>query len=197
MHAKEVSPNTIIREYLIVISPPPKIKKGVQKFKNEYLNYFGTAEYIHSIAHISLSHFLTESTPERTIVSELELLLGNWKSFNIDISGFGYFQGAESSTLFLRSESQEIVRLQWYMVAILRKRAKIANRFAKKLREPHITIAAKIPNTRFDKVWQHFGKRSYITQFSLNKITILRRTFSIPDENYKIAGEIYLKTEKE
>lgn len=185
------NPSEGLREYLIIISPPAIIKSDVRKFKNEFVDHFGTAEYISSVAHISLSHFLIESTPEVTILHELRHLLKDKEVFEVQISGFKTFQN--SKTLFLSISSSEILKLQHHMVAVLRKRAKISNSGTQKLKKPHITIASKIPDYQFNQSRNYFGRKSYTKKFVVEKITALRKNHSLNDFRYKVAFEIGLK----
>ncbi|WP_419211623.1 2'-5' RNA ligase family protein [Maribacter sp. X9] len=148
LEGKPMNPLNGLREYLVIISPPTFIKNDVWEFKNEFFEHFGNAKYVRSQPHISLSNFLIESTPETTIFKELYHFLKDGKSFEIKISGFESFEN--SKTLFLEVAETKIVDLQKKLVEVLRKRAKIANRFTRKLEKPHITIASNIPDYQFD-----------------------------------------------
>lgn len=141
------NPSEGLREYLIVISPPERVTSDVRSFKKKFFDNFGTATYINSKAHVSLSNFLIESTPEATILNELQHVLKDKVSFEVQILGFERFQ--DSKTLFLSVSDTDIVSLQHHMVAVLRKRAKIGKRGTQKLKKPHITIASKISDYHF------------------------------------------------
>ncbi len=193
LEKKLPNPSEGLREYLIIISPPASIKSDVRNFKNEFVDNFGTVKYIRSVAHISLSNFLIESTPEVTILNELRHLLKDKESFEVQILGFERFQSQSSNTLFLSLSGTEIVNLQHHIVAVLRKRVKIGNRGTQKLKNPHITIARKIPDYQFNQSWNYFARKSYTKKLVVNKITVLRKNHSLDDCRYKVAFEIDLK----
>ena len=180
-----------LREYLIIISPPAHIKNDLFDFKKDFMYRFGTARYIHSIAHISLSNFMIESIPELTILNELRYALGGKKRFEVHANGFQKFIG--SNTLCIGVMGAEIIKLQNLMVAVLRKRAKIGNRGTQKIGVPHMTIASKIPDLEFDRSWAYFREKSYSKVFTVNKITVLRKNHSLGEKVYKMAFEIELE----
>ncbi|MUH36191.1 2'-5' RNA ligase family protein [Zobellia amurskyensis] len=178
------------REYLIIISPHTNIKNDVLNFKKEFVSHFGRAKYVYSIAHISLSNFLIESTPELTIWNELRHAFRDKKRFEVQTLGFQKFPS--SNTLFIEIVSDEIIKLQHQMVAVLRKRAKIGNQGTQKIETPHITIASKIPTYQFDRSWNYFGQKPYSKTFMVDKITVLRKNHSMGESAYKLAFEIDL-----
>jgi 2'-5' RNA ligase len=193
LHLKKKLPNPSegLRAYLIIISPPANIKQDVFNFKTEFFLNFGTARYIRSTAHISLSNFLIESTPEVTILNELHYLLKNKERFEVHTLGFDWF--LYSNTLFLSVSENEIVNLQHHMVAVLRRRVKIGCQGTRKLEGPHITIASKIPDYQFERSCKYFGEKNYSKAFMVDKVTVLRKNLSLNESHYNVAFETGLK----
>ncbi|WP_411767552.1 2'-5' RNA ligase family protein [Winogradskyella sp. A3E31] len=177
-----------VREYLFIHSPSISISNDVQRFKKDLSNRYGEFRYGNSKAHISLNHFLTLTTPERTIKKELYLSFHQWKSFNVNILNFGMFPN--SRTIFLNTSSHEILKLQNYLRTILRQRVKVPKKFTQPLSKPHITIASDISKNIFDECWNYFSNKTYEEQFVANRITALCRNLSLEETKFRKVFEI-------
>ena len=182
------------RIYLIVIGLPKEIKNDVANFKKEFLQNFGRAEALSSPAHITLSSFPMTDIPETTLEKELRNFIKDWKSFEVQISGFDRF--SNSKVLFLRPTKEKIGKFQRYMITVLRQLVKISKKHAQPIDYPHITIAKNMTEIQLNKSWEYFKDRPYRKLFKVDKITVLRKPYTIKKIPYELAFEINLNNQE-
>ncbi|SDL26662.1 2'-5' RNA ligase family protein [Kriegella aquimaris] len=181
-----------INEYLVVVSPSETITNNVSFFKKLYHERFGRAHYINSKAHISLCHFDLLSSRESALKQEFDMYLNQLKGFEIGVSGFHGFQ--KNGLVYLKTEKEEIIRVQRLLTTVLRQRFHISKQIAQVLREPHITIARSNNDKQYTNSWNYFKDITYEHKFDVDRITVLRRkrTAATQKSSYKLAFEVVL-----
>jgi 2'-5' RNA ligase len=146
--------------YLVVLSPPQKVKDEIAQIKKE-LNAIAdiTGRNLHSIAHITLVDKLTDDVdfPET-----IQALVQGQNPFTIKINGWSYFDHGHSVTVHLTiKDTEPIVRL----MEMVKSPSK----------SPHISLAKKIPHTTFDKLRPYLDTLNYTANWQCTEVTVLKK----------------------
>ena len=164
--------------YLVVLSPPEKVKAEIAAIKKE-LNAIATISDrdLHSIAHITLTDKLTDDTELTDTITDLT---ARQKAFAVTINGWGYFDHGHSITIYLKiTDTEPIIN----MAEALRSSAKT----------PHISLAKKIPHQTFGKLRPYFDNLNYSAQWMCTEVTVLRKLMSEKHLGFKESFKIPLQ----
>jgi 2'-5' RNA ligase len=170
------------QDYLIVLSPPENIISRVKKLKDFSYNEIGEYE-----SHYSKAHITVQPWPRKKpvwiepLIPKLVRDLQTLPPVILDINGFGFFDHQDNPTIYAKLTSTPSTKI-WFKL--------LRRFFAAENSEPHITIARSIPTVDFAKLWPQFKKLEWKEQFSVDKLTILRREMIGHDKIYKVFKEI-------
>ena len=161
------------KDYLIVVSPPDRIKEQIAKFKKSCAKYIGKFKGLYSEAHISLNLLGEEIVSANQDYFKFERYLDSIKndlakinSIELNITGFNFFNhGSKSKTIYASLDLPDET-MNWFN--ILKVKAK-----NKKSITPHITIAKNISIEAFNILWPFFEKIEYKESFIADKLTVL------------------------
>lgn len=173
-------------DFLMLISPPEKVIKEIDRYKRASLRVIGEFESMHSKAHISITHqYRCRPYLVQHAIVQMEKRLSEMPPIELQINGFAAFQHGETAkTIYARLANNPQVE-NWFFQ--LKKQMKIqVKNFT-----PHITIAKKIPNTSFNRLWPHFEKCSYQDSFLVDRLTILKRETYDEYARWEIYKELY------
>lgn len=149
--------------YLVIISPPEKVKEDIARLKKELDGIADIGERnLHSIAHITLTDKLTDDEAFPDTVGHL---LGQQHPFPITISGWGYFDHGHSVTAYLAVENTKPIA---EMAGLLKSNAKT----------PHIALAKKIPHETFHRLLPYLKNLEYRATWTCNGIVVLGKLMS-------------------
>lgn len=164
--------------YLVVISPPEKIKADITQIKKEIDRIAAIGERnLYSIAHITLIDKLTDDTffPET-----IQTYLDGKEAFEIQITGWDYFDHGHSVTVYLKIvDSQPIIEL----MQVVKSPAK----------SPHISLAKKISHETFNKIKPYLEKINYAATWNCSEIVVLKKLMSEKHLGFKDKILISLK----
>ena len=149
--------------YLVVLSPPEKIKSDIALIKKELNDIVDISERnLHSIAHITLTDKLTDDADFAQTIDKLIKLKG---SFPVKVKGWKTFDHGHSITLYLNIENPEpIINL----MGLLKSSSK----------SPHISLAKKIPHDTFEKLLPYLENFQYSAEWICNEVNVLRKLMS-------------------
>ncbi len=171
-----LKPDYVFKDYLLVINPSGSVSHDVTTFKKQYRNLFGKAGKLWSKPHITLCRFIMAQYLEPTLKKELGDFLSSCPGFNVKAGGFDSWPN--NRALYVKPEKERVSKLQREMMAILRKRVRVARAFTQKLREPHLTVAMAYDDRQFQESWMHFSKFRYNSSFMVHALTVLSRPYS-------------------
>jgi len=170
------------QDYLIVLSPPENIISRVKKLKDFSYNEIGEYE-----SHYSKAHITVQPWPRKKpvwiepLIPKLVRDLQTLPPVILDINGFGYFDHQDNPTIYAKLTSTPSTKI-WFK--------SLRRFFAAENSEPHITITRSIPTDDFAKLWPQFKNLQWKEQFTVDKLTILRREMIGHDKIYKVFKEI-------
>lgn len=149
--------------YLVVISPPEKVKADIARLKRELDGIAGIGERnLHSIAHITLTDKLTD---DDAFPQTIERLVHGRLPFQVTISGWGYFDHGHSVTVYLAVENSEPI-------------AELAGLLKSNAKTPHIALAKKIPHKTFQSLLPYLEKLEYRAAWACTGIVVLGKLMS-------------------
>ncbi len=166
-------------DFMILLSPPDKIKALVRDYKLYTAEVIGNYESMHSIAHISIKKmhrqksFLTEPairslTPKLTTIPPVTLTIDSFDYFN---------HGEDYKTIYAKISTPPEVT-QWFKT--LKKHLNI-----KEFMVPHITISRNIPVSDFNLLWPYFKAIKWNESFTINELTVLEKETFAPFAKWK------------
>lgn len=146
--------------YLVVLSPPEEIIAQIGALKKEMQQVADIGESnLFSKAHITLTDKLTDDAGFPETVAQL---LKGLKSFDITISGHGFFDHRPKKTVFLNVENQK-------PVVELMQQLKVKSGFA------HLSLAKKISPAAFDALRPWLAELHYTAQWKCTEVLVLRK----------------------
>lgn len=168
--------NYTFKEYMLVISPSTALTGNLEDIKKQYHRLFGRAKRLWSKPHISLCRFILAEYLENVLKMELQQFLHSRQTFQVNIRGVKSF--SNNRLLFVQPDKENINKLQYDMLTVLRNRVRVGRSFIRKLREPHLTVALAYDERQFQRSWEHFSKMNFKGSFTVDKITVLSRPYS-------------------
>lgn len=164
--------------YLVVLSPPEKVKTEIAKIKHE-LNEIASIgdRNLHSIAHITLVDKLTDDIDfAKTIAG----LINTIPSFKVTVNRWNIFDHGHSVTLYLTVENpQPIIKL----MELVKSPSKT----------PHISLAKKIPHEIFNLLKPYLENLNYSTEWICDEVNVLRKLMSEKQLGFKESFKIKLQ----
>lgn len=146
--------------YLVVLSPPEEIIAQIAELKQKMQLITDIGEQnLYSKAHITLTDKLTDDAHFHQTIAQL---LEGRKSFDVKISGHGFFDHRPKKTVFLNVESQEPI------VALMRQ-LKVKSGFA------HLSLAKKISPAVFEALRPWLAELNYSAQWKCTEVLVLRK----------------------
>jgi 2'-5' RNA ligase len=169
-------------DYLIVLSPPENIISRVKKLKDFSYNEIGEYE-----SHYSKAHITVQPWPRKKpvwiepLIPKLVRDLQTLPPVILEINGFDFFDHQDNPTIYAKLNSTPSTKI-WFKL--------LRRFFSAENSEPHITITRSIPTVDFAKLWPQFRNLRWNEQFTVDKLTILRREMIGHDKIYKVFKEI-------
>lgn len=161
-------------DFMILLSPPDKVKASVRDHKLHAAQIIGDYESMHSIAHISIKKMHRQKSFLTTpLILGLNNKLAAIPSVILTINGFDYFNhGEDFKTIYAKINTPPEIT-QWFK--ILKKHLNI-----KEFMVPHITIARNIPVSDFNLLWPHFKAIKWSESFTVNELLVLEKETFAP-----------------
>jgi hypothetical protein len=169
-------------DYLIVLSPPANIAQNVRNLKDMCFNNIGGFE-----SHYSKASIVIQSWPRKKpvwiepLIPKLVRDLQALPPVVLDINGFDFFDHQDSRTIYAKINSTPLTKI-WFKT--------LRRFFSGENSEPHITIARSLPGGAFNSLWPYFKNLKWNEQFTVGKLTVLRREMIGHDKIYKVFKEI-------
>lgn len=149
--------------YLVVISPPEKVKADIAKIKKELNQISDICERnLHSIAHVTLTDRLTDDSGFAGTIADLISIA---QPFEIKIKGWDIFDHGHSVTVYLAIDNPgPIVKL----MELVKSSSKT----------PHISLAKKISHQTFNTIRQYLENLDYSAEWVCADVHVLRKLMS-------------------
>jgi hypothetical protein len=173
-------------DYLIVISPPGNIMKGISKYKRASVDTIGHFEGMYSTAQIVISHQIRcKPYLVQPAIEQMADRLGTMPPIELHINGFDFFNHSYAAkTIYAVIERTERTD-NWFK--LLQKQMGIRLKgFV-----PHIIIAKTLPVTSFNKLWANFEGRLWSETFMVNHLTILHRDTFVEYCEWRVYKELF------
>jgi 2'-5' RNA ligase len=170
-------------DYLILISPSPKIKEQVFKLKELLDKKTGISrENLKSIPHISLLLVRQNKSCDNLIIETVKRGISGFSDFTISINGAITFEHTYTKDLVLKVNSIETGNIFNSLCSAfkIKKPASFV---------PHITIARGIPKHKFEKL-DSLKDFDVYGDFLCRKITILKRAVPLKMRNSKLPSYV-------
>lgn len=160
--------------YFIALLPPEDLNGRIIELKKEFAQKYGSKRGLRLPAHITLQiPFKMEEENEPDLITALENFVGDEKTFEIEVSGFGHFS---KRAVFVDVITKQVVteffeRLQQVISANLdlKDHEKTYNL------HPHITIATRdLHKKNFQTAWEDFRNRKFEDSFVADSLTLFK-----------------------
>jgi 2'-5' RNA ligase len=173
------------KDYMMILSPPPRIAEQVKKFKQASERLIGEFEGMHSKAHISLKRLHRQKTFfTEPVFDQLEKELSLIEPFTLQINGFAHFLPTDFTTIYAAILSTPAME-DWFK--------RVRTILNEKKAVPHLTIARQVPNDKAKKLWPKFKDRPWNEAFRIDKLTILQKETFGYDKTWKLFKDIHFR----
>jgi len=157
-------------DYLMIISPPPDLKKEISRYKRASVNLIGHFEGMHSTAHITITHQMRcKPFLAQPAIQQMEKRLSTIPPIELCLNGFSFFNHGQTAKTIYAVVERTAQTENWFKLLRIQMGIKVKN-FV-----PHVTIARNIPVTSFNKLWPNFEHRKFNETFTAGGLTILHR----------------------
>lgn len=163
--------------YFILISPSLQIKEDVKRLKHQFEMENGEYPGLHSQAHITLMNFPQGEEREEKLIQSVANIAAKIHSFEVSVSGIGFFESNHTFYLKLENECQIISLYQLLVVELWLNQ--IPKKYLRSTITPHITIGRSMNEQQFVNAYRKFNGWTYTKNFRVNAITILKRSSTV------------------
>ncbi|WP_224999944.1 RNA 2',3'-cyclic phosphodiesterase [Cesiribacter sp. SM1] len=161
--------------YFIALVPAEPLRSEAWALKEHMRDTYGSKASLNSPAHITLHMpFELKQNREKAVIASLQELAEGYKSFNIDIDGYGAFP---PRVLFLHVvPNATLSRLQSDVHELMKRGFNVFNAdYKKKPFHPHITLAFRdLKKERFKEAWEEYREKEFKADWQVQGLTLLR-----------------------
>lgn len=167
------NPNNGFWEYLLVANPDDAINGMVKAEKELFHQHFHQKIAIKTKPHITVANFLAVESMEETIIKWLQRICGQQYSFSVMLNNYG---GFPPHTIYLRVQNPQ-------PFLNLAKQLKVIDNFicdngcppARLTKNPHMTIARRLPEEIYSKALIDYAQRDFHATFVARELVLLKR----------------------
>lgn len=163
-------------EYLLLLSPPPTIKKEISELKKEFHQKYIHHSAVQSAPHITLAHLWLNDDAEENLIRNIEEINRHQSPIELFLKNFNYFG---THTIYA-----DILQNPAYtrLVKSLKEKLQLHRSQSYFSFKPHVTIARGLTEEKFKSAIADFQKREYNASFIACGMTLLKRQSS--QDNY-------------
>ncbi len=182
--------NSILYEYLGIIEPNGFVNSAAMDMKIRCRNDYGWNSAVWSKPHFTVCNIIQPLLNEEKLTKCFERNTLNISPFNIHLYGFDYFP-SPTCTLYVKvkddKEFSEMVKyIRKFSSPILRP---VRNYTPHYTRKAHLTIAKRIFENDFMKVWPNWEKAVYQSSTNADRMLLLRRPLSRGYHKFEQIGD--------
>jgi 2'-5' RNA ligase len=174
-------PAPVLPEYLLVVRPEESVYRRILDEKKYFTEQYQQQIAMKSLPHITVANFLGREEMESTLLRWMHRIISNQPGFRVKLNNYG---GFNPHTLYIRVEDAKPFQ---QLAAALR----VLDPFVKDngcppmylVRNPHLTIARKLPADVYQQASQDYLERQFQGVFDVNTLLLLRR--DSPFSSYK------------
>lgn len=168
-----IKPVTVTRskqyQYLIVITPPPHIRKEVEMLKKKFHHHFNHYQAVTSKPNIILCSFMMNETGEEAMVRKIASVTYTFSSFKISLNDFNHIG---SHTIYTGIEDPDAII---GLVETLKKKLVLPLKESYFSLNPQLTIAKGLDQEKFSIAYALFQQLEYKASFVANNLILLRK----------------------
>ncbi|MDB5198947.1 MAG: 2-5 ligase family protein [Chitinophagaceae bacterium] len=165
--------NRELYEYLLVAQPGVEVYEKVMAEKQCFYDEYREKIAISTRPHITVANFLAMEAMEDTIIRWMQRICSTQKSFMVTLNNYS---GFPPHTIYLRVQNATPFQQ-------LAKELKVVNTYVsscscppmKLISNPHITIAARLPEEVYLKALTKYAHKSFHESFVVSELLLLRR----------------------
>ena len=161
--------------YFIAIVPPDFISEELQALKNHFRDNFGSKASLNSPPHVTLHMpFEWKEKKEQELIRRLDAFWSTVKPIELTLKDFGCF---EPRVIYVDVvENNELKIVQRNLARFCKMELNLFNAQYKNLPfHPHITLAFRdLKKLQFYKAWGEFHRKNYASNFTVNRISLLK-----------------------
>lgn len=163
------------RHYLIVVGLPGQVVSEVGQYKSQFFERFGYAEYVDSLAHISIARIVINEKYETQLIHNLTEALLSVEQFELKVSKFRVFINGPFKLLFLDVNQRPVANLHKVVNQKIVLSFPVIENYLKRMGHAHMTIAKIRDDQQFEQSWEYFKNIDYNRQFKVHQIKILAK----------------------
>ncbi|GEP51393.1 hypothetical protein FNO01nite_20650 [Flavobacterium noncentrifugens] len=149
--------------YLVVLSPPQKVREDIATFKKELNDIASIGDRnLQSIGHITLTDRLTD---DADFAETVRKLIQGHKKFSVRLNGIGIFDHQPKKTLFLKIEGPNPIIV-------------LMNSLKSVSKSPHLSLAKTLPPENFEKWANYLDEFEYEAEWICGEVVVLKKLMS-------------------
>lgn len=160
-------------EYLLVANPGDEINGQLIAEKESFYERYNEKIAVKTKPHITVANFMAMEQMEETIGRWLQRICGMQESFDVTLNNYS---GFPPHTIFLRVQHpQPFQQLASQLRVIDQYVREYGMPAAKLVRNPHLTIARRLPEDVYTKAMFDYSRRDFFGTFKVTELILLKR----------------------
>lgn len=160
-------------EYLLVAHPDSAVNAKVLVEKQNFYDQYGQKVAVRTQPHITLAAFVAWEEMEDTLIKWIQRICSTKQSFNVMLNNYS---GFPPHTVYLRIQNQQPFKQ-------LANELKVIDNYVRSsgcppahfIKNPHLTIAKKLPENVYFKALMDYSQKTFHENFTVNQLVLLRR----------------------
>lgn len=172
----ELFKKSLVYSYLMVFEASRETEFQLAAFKKLFVDSFGEARFTkNSKPHLSLFSFQLSDEIKDSFFNQLQSLVWNEKSFQIKLQNFDLFEAGNLKTIYAKvTDFDELKSIHDKIRTLMLNFKGIKKSDARKLSQPHFTIAQTSNITQFENAWKYFKDLEFEQTFEVSRILVLK-----------------------
>ena len=168
-----------IYEYSVIIAPDELNWERLKQLRVEFADHYNIDHAKYGRPHLYLANFVQFESREPEVLSCLAKVAAMNVPFRVNLSGFG---AVGKHNIHVKAGPQISLLLLIASIKEISEEAMTFNEWNKPhfFGEPHFTIARKLNELQFEKIWPDYANRIFTGDFQTSEIVLLKREFGSP-----------------
>ncbi|MEZ4722168.1 MAG: 2'-5' RNA ligase family protein [Flavobacteriales bacterium] len=175
-------------EYLFVLNLGSKAEQEIVALKKELQSKIGLFPSAHSVPHITIGNVILQQKHAEILLQRLDRLCRKTEPFPVHLNNFEQFT---QRNIFANPANSTVIVEFMKKCEQASQGLELKAAWAPKQKKPHVTIARGLGN-QFEEAWEMFESRSYVADFQVNDLIVLRRLHGQP---YEQVAQFLFKSE--